>query len=89
MLHYLESPGVRWLCTQPNAYSTITPIKNILLKRLLPDLTLRDKQTGYENLVAFLHETKLELASILPENVGDSDPYMTYNELITTLRGNK
>lgn len=88
MLYYLENPDVKNLVSTPNRYWSITPIKNHILRKLVPNLRIKPKSTGYENLSALLTESKQHLGTLMPENIGDSHPYLTYSEVIDKLRGN-
>jgi hypothetical protein len=87
MLYYLDRPGVRKLIAPDSAYWSITPVKNLMLNNLVPGLRKKSKGTGYENLKALLQESKQMLGALMPENIGDTHPYLTYEEVLTKLRG--
>lgn len=88
MLYYLEDPSVKELVSTNNNYWSITPLKNQILRKLVPNLRIKSKSTGYENLSALLTESKQHLGSLMPENIGDSHPYLTYTEVVNKLKGN-
>lgn len=89
MLHYLDHPDVRRIAENKTPYWSITPAKNQILRKLVPDLRIKEKTTGYENLRGLHVESRIELAKLMPENIGDSKPYMTYEEVINKLRGQR
>lgn len=87
MLYYLDQPVVKRLIGTASPYWSITPVKNQILRRMIPGLRKKSKGTGYENLKALLHESKQMLGALMPENIGDTHPYLTYEEVITKLKG--
>lgn len=89
MLYYLENIQVKKLIEPNSAYWSITPVKNVILRSIIPNLRVKSKGTGYENLKGLLVESKQMLGSLMPENIGDSHPYLHYNEVINKLKGTK
>jgi len=89
MLYYLEHPGIKNLVVDQTAYWSITPIKNMVLSNIVPGLRKKSKGTGYENLNALLHESKRTLGALMPENIGDTKPYLPFNEVLQKLRGTR
>jgi hypothetical protein len=87
MLHYLENEHVKKLVMPYSTYWSITPLKNMILRSMVPGLRKKSKGTGYENLKGLLHESKQMLGSLMPENIGDTHPYLTYEEVLNKLRG--
>jgi hypothetical protein len=87
MLYYIENTGIKNLVTDNTPYWSITPIKNMVLHSIIPGLRKKSKGTGFENLKALLHESKETLGLLMPENIGDTHPYLTYNEVLNKLRG--
>ena len=87
MLYYLEDPAIKYLVGDNTPYWSVTPVKNIILRRLVPELRIKEKTTGYENLKGLHVESRAKLASLMPDNIGDTHPYLGYNELIKRLRG--
>ena len=87
MLYYLDHPMVQGLVRNPGALRSITPIKNQILRSIVPGLRKKSKGTGYENLKALLHESKQMLGALMPENIGDTHPYLTYQEVLSKLKG--
>jgi hypothetical protein len=87
MLYYLEDFAIKDLVVDRTPYWSITPIKNMVLRRIVPGLRKKAKGTGYENLKALLHESKETLGELMPENIGDTHPYLTYEEVMNKLRG--
>lgn len=87
MLYYLENIQVKKLMEPNSAYWSITPMKNTILRSIIPNLRVKSKGTGYENLKGLLVESKQILGSLMPENIGDSHPYLHYNEVINKLKG--
>jgi hypothetical protein len=59
----------------------------MVLRRIVPGLRKKAKGTGYENLKALLHESKETLGELMPANIGDTHPYLTYEEVMNKLRG--
>lgn len=88
MLYYLEHPDVKELVSTPNRLWSITPIKNRILRKLVPELRIKHKSTGYENLTALLTESKQHLGSLMPDNLGYANAYLSYDDAINKLRGN-
>jgi len=88
MLYYLEDQDIVELINDKTPYWSITPVKNKILQRLVPDLRDKEKTTGFENLRGMLVDSRVELAKLMPDNLGDTKPYLTYNEVISKLRGN-
>lgn len=89
MLYYLENVQVKKLIEPNSAYWSITPAKNTILRSIVPNLRVKSKGTGYENLKGLLVESKQFLGSLMPENIGDSHPYLHYKEVINKLKGIK
>lgn len=87
MLYYLEHPGIKYLVADKTPYWSVTPIKNIILRKLVPELRIKEKTTGYEKLKGLHVESRARLASLMPDNIGDTKPFLGYDELIKRLRG--
>jgi hypothetical protein len=87
MLYYLDRPIIQRLTSPASPYWSITPVKNKILTSLVPGLRKKSKGTGYENLKALLHESKQMLGALMPENIGDTRPYLTYEQVLSKLRG--
>lgn len=87
MLYYMEHPAIKNLVVDRTPYWSITPIKNMTLRTIVPGLRKKSKGTGFEKLKALLHESKETLGSLMPENIGDTCPYLTYDEVVNKLRG--
>ena len=87
MLYYLEHPDVVNLVTKENTHWSITPLKNGILRKLVPDIRIKMKGTGYENLHGLHVESREALAKLMPYNMGDKKPYLTYDEVVKKLRG--
>ena len=87
MLYYLEDPAIKHLVADKTPFWSVTPVKNVILRRLIPELRVKEKTTGYENLKGLHVESRAKLASLMPDNIGDTHPYLGYNELIKKLRG--
>ena len=88
MLHYLETPEVKWLANTPTYHQTILPIKNKIYRRLLPELSNKTKNSGYDKLKGLFVECTDLFERNIPERV-DDDPYISYDDLIKILRGQK
>jgi hypothetical protein len=87
MLYYLEHRAVQNLVATQSHFWSITPVKNRILRNIMPNLKKKSKGTGYENLKGLLHESKQQLGLLMPENIGDTHPYLTYQEVLDKLRG--
>jgi hypothetical protein len=87
MLYYIEDFAIKDLIVDRTPYWSITPIKNMVLSRIVPGLRKKSKGTGFENLKALLHESKETLGELMPENIGDTSPYLPYSEVLNKLRG--
>jgi hypothetical protein len=87
MLYYLEHPRVKSIQLPTSPFLSITPVKNQILREIIPGLRKKSKGTGFENLKGLLHESKQMLGALMPENIGDSHPYLTYKEVMIKLQG--
>ena len=87
MLYYMEDFAIKNLVVDKTPYWSITPIKNMVLRRIVPGLRKKSKGTGFENLKALLHESKEMLGELMVENIGDTHPHLTYDEVLNKLRG--
>jgi hypothetical protein len=90
MLYYLEDPDIKNLVsTKYNYKLTSVSSKNTILKRLLPEIRVRKKTHGFENLLAFNYEVYRRLMSEHILRLESSVDGIEYSEVINTLRGNK
>lgn len=86
MLHYLETPEVKWLVNNPSYHQTILPIKNRIYRRLLPGISNKTKNSGYDKLKGLFVESTMLFDNLMPQRLQD-DPYISYSDLIKMLKG--
>lgn len=86
MLYYLETPEIKKLVSTPSYYQTILPVKNRILKKYLPDVFDKKKNTGYDKLSALSIEGNQLLSENMPYRIND-DPCITYDKLVEMLKG--
>jgi hypothetical protein len=64
MLYYLEDPDIQRLISERYNYKlTSVSSKNVILKKLYPDIKLRTKTHGFERLLGFNGEVYNTLRS--------------------------
>jgi hypothetical protein len=86
MLHFLETPEVKLLTNTLSYHQTILPVKNKIYKRLLPGLSNKIKNSGYDKLKGLFVESSQLFAENMPQRTLD-DPYISYKDLVNILKG--
>ena len=88
LLYYLEDPDVVKLVTTKFNYKlTSVSSKNDILKRLVPDIRVRKKTHGFENLLGFNFQAYRQLASKQICRLESSLDGIEYFKTINLLRG--
>lgn len=88
LLYYLEDPDVVKLVTTKFNYKlTSVSSKNDILKRLVPDIRIRKKTHGFENLLGFNFQAYRQLASKQICRLESSLDGIEYFKTINLLRG--
>ena len=88
LLYYLEDPDVVKLVTTKFNYKlTSVSSKNDILKRLVPDIRVRKKTHGFENLLGFNFQAYRQLASKQICRLESSVDGIEYFKTINLLRG--
>lgn len=89
MLYYLEDPDIQTLVsTKYNYKLTSVSSKNVILKKLVPEIRVRKKTHGFEKLLGFNFEAYRQLASEQILRLEPSLDGIEYNKIIQQLRGN-
>jgi hypothetical protein len=90
LLYYLEDPDIQSLVANRYNYKlSSVSSKNNILKRLLPDIRLRKKTHGFENLLGFNFESCRQLAGEQIIRLESSLDGIEYNTIIKMLKGKK
>ena len=88
LLYYLEDPDiVKLVTTKFNYKLTSVSSKNDILKRLVPDIRVRKKTHGFENLLGFNFQAYRQLASKQICRLESSLDGIEYFKTINLLRG--
>jgi hypothetical protein len=88
LLYYLEDNDIKHLVqTQYNYKLTSVSSKNSILKKLCPDITVRKKTHGFEQLTGFNYEANRELFKNIIPRLESSLDGINYNEVINMLKG--
>jgi hypothetical protein len=87
MLHFLETPEIKWLTSTPSYHQTILPVKNKIYRRLLPGLSNKIKNSGYDNLKGLFVESAQVFSENMPRRTQE-DPYISYEDLVNILKDN-
>lgn len=88
MLYYLENESIQKLVTTKNNYKlTSVSSKNEILKSLLPEIRLRKKTHGFENLLSFNFEVYRKLASEQIARLENSLDGIEVGDCIKKLKG--
>jgi hypothetical protein len=88
LLCYLEDTEIVKLVTEKYNYKlTSVSSKNRILKRLCPYVTEKRKTHGFENLLAFNHQSYRDTASLVLPRLEPSLDGIKYEEVIQQLRG--
>ena len=89
MLYFLESPLVVNLVNKPSTRVSSTPIKNDILKTLVPAVkdTNKTKTWGYENLTNMVVEANWQFTSAMPFRIDSTDYGTKYHDVLTMLKG--
>jgi hypothetical protein len=86
MLHFLETPEVKLLANTLSYHQTILPVKNKIYKKLIPGLSNKVKNSGYDKLKGLFVESSRLFAENMPHRTVD-DPYISYKDLVNNLKG--
>jgi hypothetical protein len=90
MLYYLEDPDIQSLVTNKYNYKlTSVSSKNAILKKLMPDIRVRKKTHGFENLLGFNFESYRQLTSEQLLRLEPSLDGIEYYHVIDQLKGVK
>lgn len=88
MLYYLEDPDIQRLITERHNYKlTSVSSKNVILKKLYPDIKLRIKTHGFERLLGFNGEVYNRLRSNTTLRLEPSLDGIFIPDLILQLKG--
>jgi len=88
MLYYLENSDIQKLVTtKDNKKLSSASSKNSILKKLLPDIMVRNKTHGFEKLLAFNHEVYRNLSYHNIMRTEESLDGIEYNTCIQMLKG--
>jgi hypothetical protein len=88
MLYYLEDSDIRQLVsTKYNYKLTSVSSKNNILKKLVPDIRVRKKTHGFEQLLGFNFEAYRKLTGEQILRLEPSIDGIEYNECVKQLRG--
>jgi len=88
LLYYLEHSDILNLIqTQYNYKLTSVSSKNAILKKLCPDIRVRTKTHGFEQLTGFNYEASRELFRNIIPRLEPSLDGVNYNEVIDMLKG--
>lgn len=88
ILYYLESDIVKNLVSDRfNFKLSVSSSKNLILTSLVPEIELRKKTHGYEDLVAFHYESLTILDNEQTLKLDMDSGGIEYNQLIKMLRG--
>jgi hypothetical protein len=87
MLFYLEDPDIQNLINNPNYKITSVSSKNIILKKLYPEIRSKQKTHGFERLLGFNIETYNIMKEQLIPRLIASDDGIPADSLIKHLRG--
>lgn len=88
MLHYLENKEIVNLVTSPNNFKlNSVSIKNPILQKYLPDLRVKKKTHGFENLQAFNISSYKELEHYHVKKLDSGIDGIEYNRAISMLKG--
>lgn len=89
MLYFLESPLIVNLVNQRSYRVSSTPMKNDVLKTLVPAIrdSTKIKTWGYENLTNMVIEANWQFTSVLPFRIDKTDYGTRYQDVIAMLKG--
>ncbi len=89
MLYYLEDPDIiNLISTKYNYKLTSVSSKNAILKKLVPEIRVRQKTHGFEKLLGFNFEAYRQLTGEQIIRLESSLDGIEYNTLLKHLRGN-
>lgn len=86
MLYYLDNPYVRHIFKEPYKLTSVSS-KNIILKKLCPEIRTKIKTHGFEKLLAFNYEAYKELGRNQIKRLEPSLDGIDINTTIKLLRG--
>ena len=89
LLYYLENIDIQQLVTTKYNYKlTSVSSKNAILKKLVPEIRVRKKTHGFENLLAFNYESYRKMTFEQIMRLESSLDGIEYNTIINMLKGN-
>lgn len=89
LLYYLENIDIEQLVTTKYNYKlTSVSSKNAILKKLVPEIRVRKKTHGFENLLAFNYESYRKMTFEQIMRLESSLDGIEYNTIINMLKGN-
>ena len=89
LLYYLENDDIQQLVTTKYNYKlTSVSSKNNILKKLVPEIRVRKKTHGFENLLSFNYESYRTMTSQQIMRLESSLDGIEYNTIINMLKGN-
>lgn len=88
LLYYLEDPGIKSLVSEEVNYKlSSVSSKNVILKRLVPEIRVRKKTHGFERLLAFNFEAYRKLSGEQILRLEPSLDGIPYEQVVTQLKG--
>jgi len=82
MLYYIEDPEIQNLIRNKNHKLSTATSKNNILHKYFPKVKLRDKTTGYENLLAFNYEVYSNIRNSITYRLNDDIDGIYLSDLI-------